>query len=310
MPPHSLTIDGFSVRVPENAPASGWADDLLRSLFYIGATSYNQAHTAKEENRIEDALKHAAHAVHIIPYCEQFLEFAILLAIRHGAFEEAHCWLSWAERNRLNESWPGYRSVLQEAVDRWNGFQDRPEALFDHYTSSTTDVSYRELLFLAHCADRPDCPDLPNQALKLLDAYSIPIPPKQQRVPEDAAEQDLSPPPDRPPTRGVDASTPDTDAKRTGPPTPITRSSISGIDFLVPPELSRAHVVWASAGGMFCLLMGVAVGVLLAPGSTLPPSEKIPESPPITPTGPGDIHIAQAARLSADEPVDPAQGDG
>jgi len=170
-----ISVEGHSVYVPSSRAEDKNVDEAVWALVEVGSYAYNRALTCLENKQVESALEAASSAIRTAPYCAQFVEFACVLAIRHGDFQFARSLLDWAHTTGMDEAWPDYSASLQSAVNRWNRFVQDIDALRKHYQSPECEASYRELLLLAaHLKDSNGDPST-DVEIEHLDAYSIQV---------------------------------------------------------------------------------------------------------------------------------------
>lgn len=184
-----LRIGDHEAVVPESMADRDESSDAVESLLSAALPHYNDAVQANQEKRIPEALDAIYTALRLFPYSPRIVEFALLLSIAHGDFEQAQQLLKWGRETGMAADWEDYQSAFRDAVDRWNRYVGDTALLREKYRKQDINPSYRELLLLEDRAGLEEAEVLTESERIHLDTYGVEIPASQVKEPSASAPE-------------------------------------------------------------------------------------------------------------------------
>ncbi|MFB6230484.1 MAG: hypothetical protein ABEL04_04935 [Salinibacter sp.] len=174
--PVKITVAGLTAVVPKSIADREDGEEAVEALLRAAGPHYNDAVRSVRSEQIPEALQQVRTALRLCPYCIQFVDFGLALAIRHGDFELAKRLLTWAREAEIYAELPDYESALDRSVSDWNRFLNDTSALRKKYQSPDPSASYRELLLLSERAGTELKEPLSQQERSFLEEHGIPLP--------------------------------------------------------------------------------------------------------------------------------------
>lgn len=147
-----IHVAGLIAVVPDTLADRDDAEEAVEALLKAALPHYNEGVRSLEAKRIPEALRAIRSAVRLCPYCTQFVDFGLALAIQHGDFELARQLIVLVKETEMDAELPRHDEALEGAVSDWNRFLNDTTALRKKYQSADSSPSYRELLLLANRA--------------------------------------------------------------------------------------------------------------------------------------------------------------
>lgn len=118
------------------------------ALLAAALRSYNASVEALRGDDAVGALGHAERALAFMPYAPRLLDYAAVLALRHGDYELACRVLDTAVRLGLDDLVDAYRADLERRVVVWNEAVADPARLAARAAEENGELGYRERLLL------------------------------------------------------------------------------------------------------------------------------------------------------------------
>jgi hypothetical protein len=131
---------------------SNWMEGI-EQLLSISLRKYNRSVQCLGEGQILEALQLSEEAVNFCPYAPRLVHFASLLALQHGSLSRAWQYASHLEHLGSQEVAAHLRGAIDSAAAAWKGLLVDYLPLRQKYSFPGADVSFRELLLLAHSGD-------------------------------------------------------------------------------------------------------------------------------------------------------------
>jgi tetratricopeptide (TPR) repeat protein len=149
----SYTLRSLSGLAEPIAVPSDKADDddwleAAERLLEAALRSYNASIQHLRSLRVSEALTEADRAATLCPYSPRILEYAALLALRHGSLSKAWVYAGHLKALDMDEKGDELRDQIARAAAHWNDLRNDSAALRLKYSDENVEVSFRELLLL------------------------------------------------------------------------------------------------------------------------------------------------------------------
>lgn len=143
------TINLHISTVAADAEDSNWIENAAE-LAKIAAFYYNRSIENLKKQDIRESLENIDQCIEIMPYVLEYVEYALLLHLKHGQLKKAYLLSLHLKKLGEIEKSEQYIEEIKRITKEWNDFLENPEELLKQVVSNKRDFSLRELEFLVH----------------------------------------------------------------------------------------------------------------------------------------------------------------